>query len=274
MILFTALLFVFGIIIGSFINVLVVRGHNGESILGRSHCVHCHEQIPKKYLIPILGYLLSGRRCFSCKKTISPRYLIGEISLGLIYVVLFLVYTHTQFITLETCGMLIPCLISQVLFIKLILVTIIIPTIFYYISYYDILYQEIPTMSLLVLVCALLAHMAITGDVHVVALLGLLVCIPFLLVWIISRGRLIGFGDILIMALMGLHLGITRGFSAVIIAFWLGSIFGIMWILIQKYLYGRTYQQTKQIPLPFGPFLFLGWLLVLIGNISIFQWFL
>jgi prepilin signal peptidase PulO-like enzyme (type II secretory pathway) len=105
-------------------------------------------------------------------------------------------------------------------------------------------------------------------------LIGTGVCIPFFIIWLISRGRLIGLGDILIMALIGLHLGLSLGGSAVLLAFWTGSIFGIFFIMYQKIIYNKDYSQIRTIPVPFGPFLIISWLFTYMHQFNILSLFL
>lgn len=258
--LFVLLFFILGTIIGSFLNVLVVRGHDGVSLGGRSMCVHCYKQIPVVYLIPILGYLLSGRKCFSCSKSISIRYVIGEAVLGVLFALIafFLV---------------IPVFVPTIQFIFITLGTLIFVSTLFYISYYDILYQEIPTVSLIVLlVLIILQH--ITHSFHLEVFFGLLAGLPFFIIWLISRGKLIGLGDIFIMALTGLHLGLFLGGSAIILAFWAGSIFGILFILYQKLVYKKDYAVIRTIPIPFGPFLISAWLFTYVFQFNILSLFL
>lgn len=264
------LFFILGTIIGSFLNVLVVRSHDGDSLGGRSACVHCHKQIPNLYLIPVFGYLLSGRRCFLCHKPISVRYLIGELILGMLFAATYY-FSVNQFFypgVVEIIGVALTLLLVSILF---------------YISYYDILYQEIPTLALgLLLVDILVIHSihGLTlydgglGATLWQAIIGMSISVPFLIIWLLSRGRLIGFGDILIMALMGLHLGLFMGASAVLGAFWLGSIFGVLFIMYQKIIYKKPYTQIRTIPIAFGPFLMIAWFITHIYQYNIFRLFL
>jgi leader peptidase (prepilin peptidase)/N-methyltransferase len=256
------ILFILGTIIGSFLNVLVVRGRNGESLMGRSHCMHCHQEIPIIFLIPILGYLISGRKCFSCKKNISIRYMIGELILGLLFMA-------TGYFIL---GMM-PFGLSAII----VMLSIVFITLIFYMSYYDILYQEIEMIVIIALFLIITGlHIFQPGSISNISnlLLGLSISVPFLLVWIISRGKFIGFGDILIMLLMGYHLGFYAGLSAIIISFWIGAVFVMVWIVYQKLVNHKTYADIRKIPIPFGPFLSTGWIITWWTGFTIFKIFL
>ena len=246
---------VLGFIIGSFINVLVVRGHDGETLLGRSHCTHCQKFIPAKYLIPVLGYFISKRRCFSCNKSISSRYVIGEVILGLLLVLLGISFGGIE--------------ISVYFFVMMLLIITI-----YYISYYDFLYQEIPAFSLVVL-AVLITFSHITQIFYFWDMssifTGLIPGGVFLLLWVVSRGRLIGFGDILLMLLIGYHVGIVGALSVITISFWMGALFVICLALYKKYITHTPLSQMRHMAIPFGPFLCISWLMFVLGQVNIFS---
>src|SRR5262245_58125410 len=86
-----ALALVFGLVIGSFLNVCIARLPHGNSIsFPRSHCPHCKTQIAFYDNVPVLSYIVLGGKCRSCRKTISVRYPIVEGANGLVSVLLYL----------------------------------------------------------------------------------------------------------------------------------------------------------------------------------------
>jgi leader peptidase (prepilin peptidase)/N-methyltransferase len=97
---------------------------------------------------------------------------------------------------------------------------------------------------------------------------GILVMLPFLAMWIVSRGKWMGFADIQIIAWIGMFFGVQTGASAVLLSFYLGSIFGIGFI-IYKLIKRIPYSNIRKIHIPFVPFLFLGWFITLIYNFDI-----
>lgn len=241
-------LFILGTILGSFINVLVVRGHDQESLLGRSHCVFCHKIIPAKYLIPVVGFLLSGRKCFSCSKPISIRYFLGEVSLGLL-----LVFLGMNFGPVEISG--------YFLAVGLLVITL------YYISYYDILYQEIPLVSLILL--GLVITMIHVTNIFppwstTEILAGLIPGTVFLIIWGLSRGRLIGFGDILLMFLIGYHVGFIGAISVITVSFWMGALYIAGLAIYKTFITHSPLKTMKHMTIPFGPFLCASWLLTVL----------
>ena len=74
---------VFGLFIGSFLNVLVYRIPNGEDFVhGRSHCPKCGHDLSGFDLVPVFSYLALGRRCRYCRAPISGRYALVELLTG------------------------------------------------------------------------------------------------------------------------------------------------------------------------------------------------
>lgn len=82
--------FLFGAIVGSFLNVCIHRMPLGKSVVWpRSHCPHCSKRIPWYDNVPFISYILLRGRCRFCAKTISPRYLVVELLTAGMFVALF-----------------------------------------------------------------------------------------------------------------------------------------------------------------------------------------
>lgn len=83
--------FIFGLLIGSFLNVVIYRVPLRESIVfPGSHCPHCNAEIKAYDNIPVLGYLLLGGKCRNCKVGISPIYPLVELLVGVLYFLCYL----------------------------------------------------------------------------------------------------------------------------------------------------------------------------------------
>jgi len=78
------LAFVGGLIFGSFLNVLLWRLPEGESILGRSHCRHCSRMLAWYELVPIVSFIFLKGRCRACGGKIHLRYPLVELSSGIV----------------------------------------------------------------------------------------------------------------------------------------------------------------------------------------------
>ncbi|MBI2817999.1 MAG: prepilin peptidase [Acidobacteria bacterium] len=85
-----ALVFVFGLLIGSFLNVCIYRLPRGESVVTpRSHCPGCGHAVAGYDNVPFVSYLLLGGKCRYCRMRISPIYLLVELATGLLFLFLF-----------------------------------------------------------------------------------------------------------------------------------------------------------------------------------------
>lgn len=251
---------ILGTIIGSFINVLVSRGHAGESLMGRSHCMSCHKTIPVIYLIPIIGYFLSGCRCFSCHTKISPRYVIGELLLGIVYMVTFS-GIMSYGVTLSMLG---------IIFIVGVYVCV---TLLFYVSYYDSMYRLVPVFPLIGVVILATVFQLVTGvGSWIGGLWGICIGLPFVLLWVISHGSSFGFGDIEIIIVMGYVIGMLYGFwyalGAVFGAFWLGTLV-IGGYVVYRLIRGDSYMSIRKIHFPFAPFLLVVFWIVIMFRVSI-----
>ena len=95
--LWAAMAGVFGLAIGSFLNVVVYRVPAGQSIINPpSRCPSCGNQIRNRHNVPVLGWLMLGGRCADCRKPISVRYPLIEFATGALFVVLTLRLVHLQ----------------------------------------------------------------------------------------------------------------------------------------------------------------------------------
>lgn len=85
--------FLFGITIGSFLNVCILRLPAGESLIKRnSHCMTCGTEIKRYDLIPLFSWIILGGKCRACKAPISPRYSVVEGLTGVLFVLVYMQY--------------------------------------------------------------------------------------------------------------------------------------------------------------------------------------
>lgn len=259
--LIVAMTFFFGVIIGSFLNVYIYRFHTGKSLMGSSHCLSCARPLKAYELVPLFSYVFLRGRCRTCHSYIPSRYFLVELLTGLLFV--GVVFTVMDFIS-----------ILHYLVIVSILVVI---------AVYDIYHMVIPdelAASLLIVVLSNQLYLQIVGQPAMAfyytiaaALAGSLFLI---LLWRISRGTWIGFGDVKLVVPLGLSIGYTSVFSMIVLSFWIGAIVGILIIGIQKLrLRGQPHlrfmakELTMKSAVPFAPFLILGYLVVLFFGIDV-----
>ena len=94
---FTAIFFIFGSMVGSFLNVCIHRMPRGESIITpRSHCPHCGYSIPWHLNVPILTWLVLRGKCANCSAGIAVRYVMVELMTGLLFAISWVVFGLTS----------------------------------------------------------------------------------------------------------------------------------------------------------------------------------
>lgn len=236
---------VLGLILGSFINVVVLREETGETIGGRSHCPHCKRTLEWYELFPVFSYVLMRGKCRTCAVPISLQYPLVEI---LCAVAVILVGTASG------------ALWEKVIGIPIVLLSIAI-------AIYDLRTTYIPdrwSYGLAILAAlygALSLEDASASSLLQFLIAGPLCATPLLMLWLVSRGRWMGFGDVKLVLGFGWILGIVYGYIALGIAFVAGAVIGLVLIGITRFVHVRS-GFTMQSEVPFGPFLVFGLCLV------------
>jgi len=253
---FTLYFFILGIIIGSFLNVVILRYNTGRTIRGRSSCMSCKTQLTWKELIPIFSFLFQRGRCKSCKTKLNPQYILVELVTGLLFAGNFLFIfakTDSLFQFIGAVG-LTSCILACMVVIFV----------------YDIKHKIIPD---------LFSFTAFGLSIILILFLSPYILIPRLLaagifyffvwfVWRISKGRMIGLGDAKLLLSIGVILGFVYGLSALFIAAWLGAAY-VLYILLKVRLSKTAKHITMKTEIPFGPFLILGFLIVYFTHIDV-----
>lgn len=232
-------IFIFGIVIGSFLNVCILRIPKHETIVTeRSHCMSCGYQLSWYDMVPVFSWLFLGGKCRKCKAPISPQYPIVEAINGVLYVLIFLV----EDFSLEAV---LYCLLASALLV---------------LSVIDWRTYEIPVgINIFILILGILRVITDYRNWWNYLIGFLCVSIFLYLLFLISKGRAIGGGDIKLMAAAGLLLG----WKLIILAFLLGCILGAIIHLI------RMRVSKADHVLAMGPYLSLGiFIAALWGN----QW--
>jgi leader peptidase (prepilin peptidase)/N-methyltransferase len=232
---------VFGLIIGSFLNVVIYRLPRGESIVtGRSHCPACTREIAWYDLAPLLSYLALGGRCRFCRAPISGRYPLVEGMTGALFLILYLRFG-------------LQLVLIKYLFLAALLVAI---------SFIDIDHFLIPNCLVLAgIVCGIATGFFVTDVSPWYALLGAASTAGFLLlVALISRGGM-GMGDVKLALVTGLFLGWPLGLLGLLAGACAGGLLGIFLIAIRI--------RGRKDPVPFAPFIALGTLIALLWGSQI-----
>jgi len=134
------------------------------------------------------------------------------------------------------------------------------------ISVFDIHHQQIPNIPLLVFYLSGISLFLLSGQKGVFMYLaeGILVSAPLLLLWLVSKGRWLGFGDVLLSIGVGWWLGLSMGFSAILLSFWIGAVFAIIIMLYKR-------KKMFKVAIPFGPFIALGSLVSFLYTIDMYS---
>ena len=238
------IIFLFGAVVGSFLNVCILRIPAHESIVtGPSHCPKCGRRLKWYELVPVFSFLALGGKCSGCKGAISAQYPLIEALNGVLWVLCSAVLGFAPHTVLA-------CLLVSALIIVFVI---------------DWRTMEIPLgMSITILIlgglAAALDHENLTA--HIVGLFA--VSLPLYLVFLLTRGRGIGGGDIKLMAGCGLFLG----WKLVVLGFFLGCVIGT--IVHLSLMAGKKASRT----LAFGPYLAVGMVLAMLWGDRLITWYL
>jgi len=255
------IVFVFGLMVGSFLNCLIYRLEKEESFLkGRSYCPNCKHVLSWQDLIPALSFFALKRKCRYCQKPISWQYPLVEILTGSIFLLIFNQFSTFSFLTIVYYLLISSFLI--VIFVydfkhSLIPDAIIYPAI---VTAFLYRFLEIRKFSH----WPLIAYNFKTLLPIVFSAFG--AAAFFLLIVLASKGKWMGTGDIWLAFLMGLILGWPNILVALMLAFLIGAIIGLVLIIL-----GRKSLKSE---IPFGPFLVLATFLVLFLGEKIINWYL
>lgn len=237
-------LFVIGAAMGSFLNVLIDRLPKDKSILGRSHCDYCKKTLEIRDLFPVVSFIVLRGRCRFCKKKLSFFYPFVEILTGAAFV---LVWKYAA-----------P---PQAFYLILI-------SIFIAIFFADIKYQIIPDELQIAAFATVVLILFFRGlspiEIGKRSIDGLFVMFPILLIYLTTRGRAMGFGDVKFAFVMGVLLGSLQGFLALYIAFITGAVAGVFLIF-----FGKKRMKSK---IAFGPFLVTGTVFLIFFQTEVFSY--
>ena len=254
---FNFFVFIFGLIVGSFLNCVIYRLETkGNFLKGHSFCPHCKHILSWPDLIPVFSFLILRGKCRYCGKKISFQYPLVELATGLVFLLIlnfkFLISNQFSIFNFETI------IYSLYLFIiSSLLIIIFVFDLKHYIIPDKIIYPAI----LIVLGFRILNLFGIWNSL----ISGLVAAGSFLFIILVSRGKWMGFGDVKLAFLMGLFLGFPKILVALFLSFFIGAIIGIGLILLKK--------KTLKSEVPFGPFLATGTFIALFWGQELINWY-
>jgi len=238
-------IFLIGLILGSFYNVVGLRIPEKESIIvPRSACPSCGQPLSPLELVPVLSYLALKGKCGKCQSDISPLYPIMELVTGILFV---------SAPMLLGWGM--ELLVAWALISLLVII---------FVS--DYIYMLIPNKILLffavfILLLRIFIPLDPWWDMFAGAAAGFV--IPFIIA-IISKGG-IGGGDIKLFSLIGLVMGVKGVLLSFMFSTILGAVFGVIGLAAGLMKKGE--------PIPFGPFIAMGALAAYFFGKEVLDWY-
>ena len=217
-----------GLVIGSFLNVVIYRLPRGLGyVRGRSFCPKCKHKINWFDNVPVISFLILKGRCRFCGRKISWRYPLIELLAGALFYLSYL--SHLSFLSyLLICGLVV-------------------------IFFVDLEHQIIPDEIVIPLSVLFLGYRLLTNIQYLISnflITGIVSFLFLYLIHLLTKGRGMGLGDVKLAFLMGLVLGFPKIVVAFYLAFLTGAFVGVILILLSR-------AKLKQ-KIAFGPFLVFG----------------
>lgn len=239
-----SIIFLFGLIVGSFLNCIIYRLEVGKSFLGgHSFCPYCKHELVWHDLIPVFSFLILKGKCRYCQKPISIQYPLIELTTAILFILVF----NSQNL-LNTGYLLLTTSFLIIIFV------------------YDLKHYIIPDKVIFPAILTSFLFLFTTNSLLLNTILSAFgASFFFLLIYLISQGQWMGFGDVKLSFLMGLHLGFPNILVALFSAFFTGAIIGLILIAQSK--------KTLKSMVPFGPFLVFGTFLAMFYGELIINWY-
>ena len=241
--------FLFGSIIGSFLNVCILRLPRKKSLLfPSSHCPHCRQPIRFYDNIPLISYLVLRGRCRFCGQPISSQYVMVELLTAVFSLLLFVHYSLTEYF------------IYFAFFSSLVVVTFI-----------DLKHQIIPdAISLPGIGAGFLASFVLPRITYLDSLLGIalgggILYFVALGYYLITKTEGMGMGDVKLLAMIGAFLGSKAIVMTIFLSAFLGAVVGIAIMVIKG--------KSRKYAIPYGPFLSISALLSLFWGDVLLAWY-
>lgn len=244
-IMYTIVFGLFGLVFGSFYNVVGLRVPKGESIVNPpSHCTSCDKRLTALELIPVLSYLIQGGKCKGCGVKVSPIYCFTELVTALLFALCYVKFGFTAELAVA------------LLFVSLLVI----------INVSDIAYMLIPNKILLFFLPLLVIGRIVSPlEPWWDSLLGAVVGFSILLlIAVVSKGGM-GGGDIKLFFLLGLVLGTIQTLLTLFLASVVGMIVGIIVLKVRG--------QGRKTPVPFGPSIAVGALIAYFYGEQLIEWY-
>ncbi|MEK9132082.1 MAG: prepilin peptidase [Patescibacteria group bacterium] len=259
-------LFIFGTIVGSFLNVVILRFNSGRGVTGRSGCLSCGKRLSWHELIPIVSFVALRGKCRGCRTPLSVQYPLVELATGILFTFAGLMLIENALILDGKMALSLGLLFAIISVLVVIFV-------------YDLRHKIIPDLFAYAFFLLALGYSALSAGeglgwttLFSRLISAVLISLPFAFIFYVSRGRAMGLGDAKLALGIGALLGTSLGFTAVIFGFWVGAIVSLCLMVVQRLTHtsarGRL---TFKSEVPFGPFLIIGIGIVFFTGINLFD---
>lgn len=244
--------FFVGSAFGSFTLVVVNRLHVAPIVNARSKCLSCSKKLEWFELIPVISYLFQKGRCNNCNAKIGHDHVLIEIVYGFLFVLLYQLFLKDKGWNLTTTWW--TVYYSTMFVVSGVLVL------------YDLRHRLVPEYFLYAFVALSSVMMFIryfSSMESVEFITPFVLSIPSLLIYIITKKRGIGLGDVILFAGVGMLLGTESALASLVISVWSAAIVGLTLQMINKKEYHMKYA------LPFVPFMIISTWVVLFTDINV-----
>ncbi|MBC7746827.1 prepilin peptidase [Pedobacter sp.] len=254
-------LLILGLCFGSFVNALVWRLHNKRDFVKeRSECVRCHHVLAWNDLVPVLSWILLKGKCRYCHKPISKQYPLIELLMAILFVTSYVLWPlGFALVGWVLFGLWLVCLIFLVA-----------------LAIYDARWMLLPDSLMFPLIGIGvvfgfirwfgLDEMTIVETIVQLALGAASIGGVYYLLYAVSKGAWVGFGDVK----LGIFMGVVLGWQAGLLALVLANIIGL--IIILPGLMTKKLSRTSRVP--FGPFLIAAFVIAGLISERAIDWYL
>jgi leader peptidase (prepilin peptidase)/N-methyltransferase len=247
----SVVIFLFGLLLGSFFNVCIYRIPREESIIfPPSHCTVCGTQLKWLDLFPLFSWLFLRGRCRTCNSSISFQYPLVEFVTGLLYLLLFLKFGFSG------------SFISYLILASILIIT----------TGIDIEHQIIPNGLVLIGVIAGISLILTGASVNWLDGLigffvggGIFLLVALLSVWILKKEGM-GGGDVKLMGMIGLFMGWKLTALSILLSIYAGGLIGGVLLLLKIKKRGDA--------IPYGPFIAVGTLISIFYGNELISWYI
>lgn len=241
------IIFILGLLIGSFLNVCIYRIPKEESVAyPPSHCFSCNATLRPIDLIPVFSFILTKGKCRYCSEKISIQYPIVEILNGLLYLILYMKFS------------------LSILFIRYAILS----SILIVASFIDYKYKIIPDeINLFAFICFIMLNIVYNYNSNFLnGIIGLIIGGGlFLLIAVISKGAM-GGGDVKLMGVIGLSVGWKYILLITLLSFVIGAIISILLLILRI--------KSRKDYIAFGPFIAVSAVITLLFGSEIINWYI